>query len=112
MKYFLILFIPIIYGSCVFNCKTYLRKEIKPLELKGIVKSKINSSIGCFGDISLLQNNEVIVLKDVCSCVRKEQGLWNYVIEGDSIYKRSGSITVEIWRNNSKTSFEYPCCSY
>lgn len=98
-------------AGCIFNCKTYLDNEIKPLSLHGIVVSKEKTEYGCFGNILLQDSKGIDTLKDMCYCVPENQGLWDYVVPGDSLAKSGGSLEVAVFRNSASRLFTYPCCS-
>lgn len=113
MKYFflLLLICAVLLNSCGFNCESYLDNDIKPLTISGIVVSKQKAETGCFGIIILKYQNQTDTLKDICYCVPEQQGLWKYLELGDSLYKPSKSLIVEVYRKDSVKKFDYPCCS-
>ena len=109
---FLFLFITAgLLNGCTFNCESYLKTNIEPLVISGVVVSKQKAETGCFGIIILKNHNKTDTLKDICYCMPESQGLWKYVAPGDSIYKSSGSLVVEVFREKVTTKFDYPCCS-
>jgi hypothetical protein len=85
--------------------------NINPLTIDGIVINKQKAETGCFGIIILKHQNQTDTLKDICYCVPESQGLWKYIETGDSFYKASKSLIVEVYRQDSVKKFEYPCCS-
>lgn len=99
----------IVFYSCVFNCDTYLNKEIKPLFINGVVINK--SEKNCFGEIILRNKNKIDTLKDICVCTSENEGLWHYVTSGDSVYKKKNNLVIMVIRNDSVKTFDYPCCS-
>jgi hypothetical protein len=98
-------------SSCVFDCDRYLIKHIKPLVINGVLKEKSKSQTGCFGNIILKQKEYADTLQNICYCVPENQGLWEYIIPGDSLFKEKGSLTVEVYRKGTIKKFDYPCCS-
>lgn len=113
MKYFLLLLIVFaaLFNSCGFDCESYLDKNIKPLSIDGIVVNKQKAETSCFGIIILKHQNQTDTLKDICYCVPEQQGLWKYIEAGDSLYKASKSLVVEVHRKDTVKKFDYPCCS-
>lgn len=101
----------ILISSCGFDCQSYLNENIKPLKINGIVVDKQKEKTGCFGIIIWQHQNKIDTLTSVCYCVTEEQGLWKYIIAGDSLYKPENSLTVEVYRKDTVKKFEYPCCS-
>jgi hypothetical protein len=101
----------VLFARCVFDCKSYLDKNIKPLNIDGIVMDKQKAKTGCFGVIILKHENNLDTLLGVCYCVPEGQGLWKYVMNGDSLHKANKSLIVEVYRKDSVRKFEYPCCS-
>lgn len=106
---FILIAVIIFCNSCGFNCDDYLNTEIKPLSIDGFVISK--SGDKCFGEIVIKQENKVDTLKDICYCTPKEEDIWHYVMPGDSLYKKTGSIMVTVIRKGTSKQFKYPCCS-
>lgn len=115
MKYnsILLLFLLISSYGCGFDCESYLEKEIKPLNIQGIVLSKNKGAVGCFGNVILKNVNEYDTITNICYCT-PDSGttLWKYVEIGDSLFKDSQSLTVEVYRRGSIKKFHYPCCKY
>lgn len=99
----------IVFYSCAFNCDYYLNKKIKPLLINGIVISK--SEKNCFGIIIFQGKIKRDTLNNICVCTPENEGLWNYVKSGDSIYKNKNDLIVKVIRYDSLKSFKYPCCS-
>ena len=113
MKYILLLLIVFttLFNSCVFNCKSYLNKNIKPLPIDGIVLNKQKAETGCFGIIILKHQNKTDTLKNICYCVPEQQGLWKYIEAADSLHKSEKSLIIEVYRKDTVKKFDYPCCS-
>lgn len=112
MKYIFLLLIggSILFNSCGFDCKSYLNKNIKPLSIDGIVINKQKAEKGCFGIIILKRQGQADTLKNICYCVPEQQGVWKYIVAGDSLHKSKNGLIVEVYRNNTLREFEYPCC--
>jgi hypothetical protein len=107
----LILLFSLQLTSCRFNCKSYLDKNIRPLIISGKLVDKQKENIGCFGFLVIRQDKNLDTLKNVCYCVSEKQALWKYVQLGDSVFKESNSLSVNVYRNDSIVKFDYPCCS-
>jgi hypothetical protein len=99
-----------LFGGCVFNCDDYLRREIAPMDIRGIVQKKQNGQRGCFGFI-LVQDRMKIDTLDICFCVPENEKVWSYVLPNDSLYKEKGSLKIQVVRNGQERSFDYPCCA-
>ncbi|MCF1714182.1 hypothetical protein L0U88_06040 [Flavihumibacter sp. RY-1] len=97
--------------TCRFNCKSYLDKNIRPLIISGKLVGKQKENIGCFGLLVIRQDKKLDTLKNICYCVPENEALWKYVQLGDSVFKDSNSLTVNVYRNDSIATFDYPCCS-
>ena len=111
-SYLLSVIVPIaLFVSCVFNCNSYLERQIKPLMIEGGVIQKSRSNNGCFGSIIIRQKKSVDTLRNICYCVPETQALWDYITPGDSVYKNTGSTIVKIIRGGVEKTFDFPCCS-
>lgn len=109
---FFLLLTPFAYlSSCGFDCEKYLKQNIKPILIRGTVLDKRKSETGCFGIIIYKQVNNIDTLTEVCYCVPDKQGLWKYVLPGDSLYKNEKSLVVQVYRESTMKQFDYPCCS-
>ena len=99
-------------NGCVFDCERYLKRDIMPLTIDGIVVSKFKSQTGCFGDIILRNDFNLDTLKDLCFCMPDSETLWKYVEDGDSLHKPAESLEVLVFRNGARKLFQFPCCNY
>jgi len=97
-------------GSCVFNCDDYLRENVSPMEIRGIVLKKQERQTGCFGSIFVKELTMEDTLR-VCFCVVERENVWSYILPNDSLYKEKGSLKLRVVRNGREKSFEYPCCA-
>jgi hypothetical protein len=109
--FFLIIIFSASLSSCGFDCDKYLNKNIKPVLISGTVLDKKKSNTGCFGNIIYRQGNNIDTLTDICYCVSDKQGLWKYIMAGDSLYKEENKIVIEVYREDTMKQFDYPCCS-
>jgi len=91
-------------------CSCGNEREINSLSVKGIVISKFEEEIGCFGAIIFQNNNKFDTLKGLCYCVVEDQSVWKYVLPKDSIIKLPNTLTISIVRNGMRKNFVYPSC--
>ena len=111
-KLLLLIIIPaVLFNGCGYDCKSYLNNHIRPLDISGMVTSKQKSEMGCFGTIIWEHQSKADTLKDVCYCVIPKQALWHYIEAGDSLHKSKNSLLFEVFRKDTITNFEFPCCS-
>jgi hypothetical protein len=103
LKYALV--ITFLCESC-HVCKNFLNNEINPMRLSSLVLKKDTIS-PCFGNISL-QDGTVLTM---CYCGYND--IWNNIEQGDSLYKKSGTTIILLYKKNILyKKYEYPCCDY
>jgi|SRR6185437_9445804 len=100
----------LLLSSCIFGTgyDTFVNKNIKPLMINGIVISKYEEQTGCFGAIVIDQGNSIDTLHNIFYCAFNDEKIWDYVLPNDSIYKKAGSLAVEVVRNGTIGKFTFP----
>ncbi len=93
-----------------FSCRSWIEKEIKPIEIAGIVIYKsVNKN--CEADITIKQFNDSIDTLRFCTCLQYRE-TWDSISEGDTLIKEKDSTRLEIHNARMQFDFEYPCCDY
>ncbi len=95
--------------TCYYNCKEYLKEDILPLIVCGLIFEKYHDKKNHNAKIlSYLEDNEEILFPiDIGYALH----LWNAIKVGDSIFKEAGSDTVIIkhHKNNSYMIYKLEC---
>jgi len=106
---FVVLVLMFLMNACIFGngYDDYVNEKIKPLDLKGRIVAKYKEETGCFGGI-IVENGGLDTLHKIVYCTQPEHAVWNYILAGDSIYKKPGSLEVYIARNGIRKKFTFP----
>ncbi|WP_431209864.1 hypothetical protein ACQ86N_27625 [Puia sp. P3] len=80
------------------NYSDYVNSELKPRKIRGVVVSKSKEQTGCFGFIIFKQAGGVDTLRNIYYCTPPENGVWKYVLPGDSLIKDAGVLGINVIR--------------
>ncbi|MEL6134291.1 MAG: hypothetical protein AAFR59_13085 [Bacteroidota bacterium] len=88
------------------SCEEWLVEQIQPLAYESKVQ-QVTERADCRYEIEL--DIPVPSYFLVCQC-RENNNLASWIRSGDSIFKKSGEMTLSVKRENTMRIFTYPCC--
>lgn len=92
----------------MFSCRTWLRKEIEPKKIHGVITHKSDNR-NCVGILDIVHFDNSIDSLKFCTCLQYRT-IWDGISEGDTIVKDKNTIHLQIHNGKKNMNFDYPCC--
>jgi hypothetical protein len=113
MRIIVFLIISLLITGC-FNCDKWLKANVYPKEIKGIVVSKIIST-PCFGSVVILSfDSTKFDTLNLCNCGLNKP-MWDSIEVRDSFIKPVNSNVFTLKheaQQDASIDFKYPCCDH
>jgi hypothetical protein len=100
--------IAFIFAMSVFSCGPNQDRRLDE-SFNGVVIKKLATD-PCFGNLVIQHTNIIDTIPNVCICSPEKGRVWNYVIVGDSLSKKAGSLKWIVIRKGIVKTFDYPNC--